>query len=91
MTVYDNTNRGVLFKNKDKKTDAHPDYKGQQDVNGVEYWLSAWITKSKTGEVYLKFASTPKDERKDAPRGGGGGHKPITDDQIPFDPGFPTY
>jgi len=42
MTTYDNTNRGVLFKNKDKKTDKHPDRKGTINIEGVEYWLSAW-------------------------------------------------
>ena len=40
---YDNTNRGSLFKN-DRKDDAKfPDYKGSVYVEGVEYWLSAWI------------------------------------------------
>ena len=41
MSEYDNTNRGVLFKNDRKESDSHPDYKGQINVDGTEFWLSA--------------------------------------------------
>lgn len=40
--AFDNTNRGVLFKN-DKTHDAQPDYRGSVDVAGVQYWFSGWI------------------------------------------------
>lgn len=46
MANYDNTNRGVLFKNDRKEKETHPDYKGSVNVDGVEMWLSAWL---KTG------------------------------------------
>jgi len=50
---YDNTNRGSLFKN-DRKDDAKfPDYKGSLNVDGVEYWLSAWLKVSKDGAKFL--------------------------------------
>jgi hypothetical protein len=32
MPEYDNNNRGVLFKNTDKKTDKHPDYTGTATI-----------------------------------------------------------
>ena len=41
--AYDNTNKGILGKNKDKSKETHPEYKGQINVDGVEYWLSAWV------------------------------------------------
>ena len=53
MSEYDNNNRGVLFKNDKKETDNHPDYKGRIDVNGQEYWLSAWIKDRKDGGKYM--------------------------------------
>ena len=63
--AYDNTNTGALFKNKDKETDKHPDYNGQINVGGEEYWLAAWLKKSKAGQPYMSLAVKPK-ERKPA-------------------------
>lgn len=45
MTDYDNTNRGQFWKNDKKETDNHPDWTGSINVEGVEYWLSAWNRK----------------------------------------------
>ena len=60
---YDNTNRGVLFKN-DKKTDEkHPDYKGSDmDANGADHWLNAWLAKDKNGNTYMRLSTKLKDE-----------------------------
>lgn len=53
---YDNTNRGSLFKN-DRKDDAKfPDYKGSINVEGTEYWLSAWIKVSKDGNKFMSLS-----------------------------------
>ena len=53
---YDNTNRGSLFKN-DRKDDAKfPDYKGSLNVDGVEYWLSAWLKVSKDGAKFMSLS-----------------------------------
>lgn len=62
---YDNTNKGVLFKNRKKKTDKHPDYQGQLDVDGEEFWLSAWLAKSKDGETYMRLNVKPKEDRQE--------------------------
>ena len=51
----------VLFKNDKKETDKHPDMKGQGDVNGKEYWLSAWKNISQEGTPYLKISLQLKD------------------------------
>jgi len=61
---YDNTNKGALFRNKEKKTDQHPDYRGTINVAEDEYWLSAWLKKSKAGETYMSLSVTPKGESK---------------------------
>jgi uncharacterized protein (DUF736 family) len=53
---YDSTNRGSLFKN-DRKDDAKfPDYKGSINVDGTEYWLSAWIKVSKDGAKFMSLS-----------------------------------
>ena len=60
---YDNSNRGVLFKNDRKEKDTHPDYKGSYtDGNGAEFWLSAWLKKDKNGNTFMSLSTTAKDE-----------------------------
>ncbi len=60
---YDNSNRGVLFKNNRKEKDTHPDYKGSYtDGDGAEFWLSAWLKKDKNGNTFMSLSTTAKDE-----------------------------
>jgi hypothetical protein len=57
MPQYDNTNRGVAFINDTKESDSHPDMKGSINIEGTEYWLSAWWkTPQKGGEDFLSFS-----------------------------------
>ena len=44
--AFDNTNRGILSKNQNKTADNHPEYSGSINVDGTDYWLSAWIKES---------------------------------------------
>ena len=64
--TYDNTNRGAIWKNDDKREDNHPDFKGSINVEGVEYWVSAW--KRKEGAAAkapaLSFSIKPKEEQQ---------------------------
>lgn len=54
---------GVLFKNKRKTTDRHPDYTGTALINGQEYWLSSWINTPKNGgDKYMSLMLNLKDE-----------------------------
>jgi hypothetical protein len=39
---YDNENRGSIWKNDKKETEKHPDFTGSLNVNGQEFWVSAW-------------------------------------------------
>lgn len=97
MTDYDNTNRGVLFKNDRKTKDTHPDYQGSIDVDGEEFWLSAWIKDGRKGK-FMSLSIKPKEEQQEAaappparrsapppPRQSGGGRGfDDLDDDIPF-------
>lgn len=68
MSNYDNTNRGALFKNNERASDNHPDYRGRINVDGVEYWLSAWLRTSKAGDKYMSLSVQPKDTAQAAPQ-----------------------
>lgn len=49
---YDNTNRFVIFKNDRKDKDTSPDYTGTLNVDGVEYFLDAWLKDGKKGKFF---------------------------------------
>ena len=55
MSNYDNSNRGVMFRNDKKTTDNHPDYKGKGNYNGTDFEVAGWIKTSKDGKK--KFMS----------------------------------
>lgn len=60
---FDNTNRGALFLNDRKEQDSHPDRKGTINIDGKEYWLSAWDRDTAKGPVISISV-----QAKDAPK-----------------------
>ena len=58
---YDNTNRGVLFRNDKKESEKHPDFTGSIDVGGVDHYLSGWIKESKQGKKFFSLSVKAKD------------------------------
>lgn len=82
MADYDNTNRGVLFRNQRKETEKHPDYTGKIDVDGRELRLAAWIRTSKNGNKFMSLSVSEPQERTDSQEAAGGGFN----DEIPFAP-----
>jgi len=63
--AYETANRGSLFKNKRKEEEKHPDYNGSLNVNGTDYWISAWLqTSQKTGEKFMSLSIKPKQEQQ---------------------------
>jgi hypothetical protein len=52
---------GVLFRNRGKEDDRHPDYVGALTVGGVEYQLSAWV---KQGREQKFMSLSVKPERR---------------------------
>lgn len=72
MPEYDNTNRGVLFRNQKKQAgDNRPDYTGRINVNGVDALISGWIKEARSGDKFLSIAVQTEDQRK----GNGGGQR----------------
>jgi len=96
MADHDNTNRGAVWRNEKKEKDTHPDFTGSLNVDGVEYWVSAW--KRKDGAAAkapaLSFSIKPKDDqlqRATSPSRSAKRPDPISsgrntdmDDDIPF-------
>ena len=69
-----------------KQQDTHADYQGTCTINGVEYYMNAWLKDGAKGK-FMSFAFKPKEARTDgraqakprAPQGPFG-----SDDTIPF-------
>jgi len=59
---FDNSNSGVLFKNENKQSDKHADYRGEVNAAGVDYWLDGWVRTSKKGAKFIGFKLKPKQE-----------------------------
>ena len=64
--AYDNTNSGLLTKNDKGDNPSRPDYKGSINVDGVDYWLSAWVKEGRAGtklegQRYMSLSVKPKD------------------------------
>lgn len=63
MADFDNTNRGSLFKNEKKTEEKHPDLNGSINIDGKEFWISAWKKKSKAGTGYYSLSVRVKQEQ----------------------------
>ena len=63
---YDNTNRGSIWKNDRKEKDTQPDFTGTANIDGREYWVSAWKRRpdGKPGSPALTFSFKPKEQQK---------------------------
>jgi hypothetical protein len=83
MADFDNTNRGALFKNKDKDNEQQPDYNGKLNVGGDEFYISAWLKTSKKGEKFMSLSVKPVSQRAGArtPK-----RDESADEDIPFAP-----
>jgi len=86
MTEYDNTNRGSIWKNEEKKTEKHPDFTGSANIDGTDYRVSAWKRKDganpKAPALSFSFRAKDGDERKTSepePK-----QEEFQEDEIPF-------
>ena len=84
---YDNTNSGILAKNLDcDESRKQPQYRGSLNVEGVDYWVSAWIQEGRegtklAGQKYFSMKLEPKQQQAQQPA-----PKPqaAVDQDIPF-------
>jgi hypothetical protein len=83
---YDNEMRGVLFKNKDREKDSQPQAKGSCQIEGVEYWVSAWTNTDRNGNKYQALSFQRKDavDKKGMEQARQAAEETFTDDDVPF-------
>lgn len=65
--TYDNNNRGALWKNDSKKTDKHPNLRGTAEINGVQYWVSAWTSNEGGKKPLVSLSFQAKEDKPAAP------------------------
>ena len=65
--IFQNIGSGVLWKNKYKKTDKEPFFRGKATVRGHDLELAAWIKKDKNGQDMISIAIDDVIEAEDPP------------------------
>ena len=81
---YNNENRGALWKNDRRDDDKFPHYKGSLNVEGVDFWISAWLKEGKDGTKFMSLSIKNKSAESSSDK------KPVktkeffNDSDIPF-------
>ena len=83
---YDNEMRGVLFRNDKREKDSQPQAKGTCQIDGVEYWVSAWTNTDKNGNKYqsLSFQKKEDIDRQGMQQARQSAESEYHDDDLPF-------
>jgi hypothetical protein len=85
MSDFDRTNTGILSRNERKTDEKHADFAGTINVEGVDYFLDAYVRERKDGSGrFFSLRLKRKDKQQNGagkPRSGG---REIMDDDIPF-------
>jgi hypothetical protein len=76
-------NTGSLFKNDKMKHEKSPAYTGTVNIDGVEYYQSAWINETKDGRKYFSQKFNRKDAPVDKPKQEAKSYD-LDEDTIPF-------
>lgn len=97
MSAFDNTNTGILKANETRRNDKDPSHQGSINIDGKEYWLSAWVNTGKpggklAGKKFFSIKVKPKlqSDRASPPTGGRNDPRPAKQegeafsDDIPF-------
>jgi hypothetical protein len=74
-------NTGSIFKNDRKEEETHADYKGDVLIDGVQYWVDAYINRPEGKKPFMALKFRPKDGAR--PSGGAKQTKFVQDDE-PF-------
>lgn len=84
---YDNRNSGILTANENRRNDKDPSHQGSINIDGKEYWLSAWVNTGKeggklAGKRFFSIKVKPKlqSDRGSTPTGGRNDPRPSGDE-----------
>lgn len=80
---YDNNNRGALWKNDKRTTEKHPQLRGSAEINGVEYWVSAWTSNEGGKKPLVSLSFQVKDQMPTAAA------PVVVADEVDFDDDLP--
>lgn len=58
---YDNTNSGAIFINDKQGNEKRPDYTGKLNVEGKQFYISAWVKDSNQGNKFLSISIKPSE------------------------------
>ena len=72
----DHDNSGTLFKREDKKKDTWSDYNGKCTIDGVEYYMDAWIKRPEGKKPFMSFSFKPVNQTQQRVRQ----EEPVQDD-----------
>lgn len=53
-------NIGSLSRNRKKEKETHPDFRGSATIEGVAFWISAYINEGEGGGKYFRLYFEPK-------------------------------
>ena len=84
---FDNNMRGVLFKNDRKEKETQPDYTGSATIEGVDYFMDAWLKSAETGRKFFSFSFKAKNKQQAPAKAAPKGVRPPADwddEQAPF-------
>jgi hypothetical protein len=59
--------QGALFKNDRKEKPAHPDYRGDLRVEGIDFKLAGWVKETRDGRKFLSLSAMPKEAQRPIP------------------------
>jgi len=86
--MYDNSNKGVLFKNDQKDNEKAPVYKGKINVRGEDFYLAAWLNTAKSGSKYMSLKvseiTDSEGQAKQQPKQESNIGNDFMDDDVPF-------
>jgi hypothetical protein len=91
--IFQNIGSGVLWKNKFKKTDKEPFFRGKATIRGHEVELAAWLKTDKNGADMISIAIDDVIEPEEPPHRGGKQEKSLEElfggnnvkkDKLPF-------
>ena len=54
--VYNNVGSGILWKNKFKKSDREPFFRGKATIKGKEFEVAAWLKKDKNNQDMISMS-----------------------------------
>ena len=87
MKEFDRTNTGTLGRNDRRETEKHPEYTGTLNVDGREYWISAWVKTAgpnarSPNSKFFSLSVKPREPKPAVPMQTS--NPPEFDDDIPF-------